>query len=118
MRLCGGHVNLSRPIAAILLSSIFAISQSAAGAQSDGPRQSRPGQDKTSAIVQLKGDPLSTYAKTKPPQGKKIDFGNTTTKAYRAQLSALRNDYKTWLHNNVPGAKVTMYAKERPPDVR
>src|SRR3954452_25210194 len=76
--LSGEHVNPSRAIAAIALSSIFAISQNAAGAQSDGPKQSRPGQDKASAIVQLKGDPLSTYAKTKPPQGKKIDFDSST----------------------------------------
>jgi subtilisin family serine protease len=64
-------------------------------------------QDTSSALVQLKGDPLSTYVRTKPPQGKKIDFYSNTTKSYRAQLSALRNDYKQWLKANVPQAKVT-----------
>jgi hypothetical protein len=43
--------------------------------------------------VQLNGDPLSTYTKTKPPQGKKIDFDNSTVKSYRAQLNALRNSF-------------------------
>ena len=64
-------------------------------------------QDTSSALVQLNGDPLSTYVRTKPPQGKKIDFYSNTTKSYRAQLSALRNDYKKWLKANVPQAKVT-----------
>jgi minor extracellular serine protease Vpr len=64
-------------------------------------------QDTSSALVQLNGDPLSTYTKTKPPQGKKIDFNSNTVKSYRAQLSALRNDYKAWLRANVPQAKVT-----------
>ena len=49
-------------------------------------------QDMSSALVQLNGDPLATYAKTKPAQGKKIDFNSNSVKSYRAQLSALRND--------------------------
>jgi subtilisin family serine protease len=65
-----------------------------------------PGIDTGSAIVQLKGDPLSTYAKTKPPKGKKIDFSSSTVKAYRAQLNQLRNDFKQWLHQNAPDANV------------
>src|SRR6266850_1241962 len=102
----GGHVNSFRPIASIALLSLFAVSSGALGAPSDGPT-SRPGQDNNSAIVQLKGDPLSTSAKTKPPKGKKIDFDSSTVKSYRANLSALRNDFKTWLRANAPGAKVT-----------
>ena len=74
---------------------------------SDAITTSRPSQDTSSALVQLNGAPLSTYVKTKPAKGKKIDFGNTNVKSYRAQLSALRNDYKAWLRANVPGAKVT-----------
>jgi minor extracellular serine protease Vpr len=65
------------------------------------------GQDTSSALVQLNGDPLATYTRTKPLQGKKIDFNSNSVKSYRAQLSALRNDYKAWLHTNVPQAKVT-----------
>jgi minor extracellular serine protease Vpr len=99
-------VNTFRPIAAIALFSLFAVSSMAVGAPSDGPA-SRPGQDKTTAIVQLKGDPLSTSEKTKPPHSKKIDFDSATVKSYRANLSALRNDFKAWLRANAPGAKVT-----------
>jgi minor extracellular serine protease Vpr len=63
--------------------------------------------DTSAALVQLNGDPLSTYVKTKPDKGKKIDFNSNTVKAYRAQLSALRNDFKQWLRANAPAAKVT-----------
>ena len=67
----------------------------------------RATQDREYALVQLNGEPLATYVKTKPPAGKKIDFNQSTVKAYRAQLSALRNDYKAWLRANVPQASVS-----------
>src|SRR2546430_11077793 len=78
----------------------------AGGPVSDGP-SAAPGIDTGSAIVELNGGPLSTYVKTKPAPGKKIDFSSTTVKSYRAQLSALRNDFKQWLKANAPAAKVT-----------
>ena len=68
---------------------------------------SGPTVDTSSAIVQLKGDPLSTYSKTKPARGKKIDFNGNTVKSYRAQLNAGRNEFKRWLRANAPRAKVT-----------
>lgn len=74
---------------------------------SDGPKTSRQTIDNSSVLVQLNGDPLSTYVQTKPPAGKKIDFNSNTTKSYRAQLSTLRNDFKQWLQVNAPKAKVT-----------
>src|SRR6266576_7073382 len=64
-------------------------------------------QDTSSALVQLNAEPLATYVKTKPPHGKKIDFTSNDVKSYRAQLSAMRNDYKAWLRANAPQAKVT-----------
>ena len=63
--------------------------------------------DNQTALVELKGDPLSTYAKTRPAQGKKIDFNSAEVKSYRAQLAALRNDFKAWLRTNAPNARVT-----------
>ena len=83
-----------------------------AGATAGGPSVSDlgtagPAVDSSRAIVQLNGDPLSTYVKTKPAAGKKVDFSSNTTKSYRAQLSALRNDFKQWLRANAPDAKVT-----------
>jgi subtilisin family serine protease len=80
---------------AVLVASAFAAGSAGAA------------QDTSAALVQLNGDPLATFSKTKPAQGKKIDFDSNTVKSYRAQLSALRNDYKAWLRKNVPQAKIT-----------
>ena len=66
-----------------------------------------PDVDRSSAVVQLKGDPLSTYSGTKPAKGKKIDFNNRAVRSYRAQLAASRNEFKRWLRANAPSARVT-----------
>jgi minor extracellular serine protease Vpr len=58
------------------------------------------------ALVQLKGSPLSTYARTRPAQGKKIDFSSDAVKSRRALLAAERNQFKKWLKQNAPKAKV------------
>src|SRR6266849_5262589 len=63
--------------------------------------------DTTSAIVQLKSDPVSTYPGTKPPRGQKIDFNSTTVQSYRAQLAAERNDFRNWLRTNTPKVVIT-----------
>ncbi|MFO1330681.1 MAG: S8 family serine peptidase [Rubrivivax sp.] len=84
--------------------SLAGAPASAARSDSTTPKAT---QDAGYALVQLQGEPLSTYVKTKPPKGKKIDFDQSTVKSYRAQLSALRNDYKAWLRANVPQASVS-----------
>ena len=38
------------------------------------PLAKGPAVDTSSVVVQLKGDPLSTYSATKPAAGRKIDF--------------------------------------------
>jgi subtilisin family serine protease len=106
------HTMIFRPtalrLAILACTAIAAVPALAASSNtSDGTQANRPTQDTSTAIVQLAGDPLSTYVKTHPAQGKKIDFNSNTVKAYRAQLSKLRNDYKAWLRANVPQAKVT-----------
>ena len=99
---------------AIALAAIAALVVAApAGAASRASRatsdtiQARPTVDKAYALVQLNGAPLSTYVKTKPAKGKKIDFSSATVKSYRALLSATRNDFKKWLQVNAPRARVT-----------
>jgi minor extracellular serine protease Vpr len=84
----------------------LALTVSASAGNTDGAA-AKATVDTSSAIVQLKGEPLSTYVKTKPAPGKKIDFSSNSVKSYRAQLNALRNDFKKWLQKNAPGAKVT-----------
>jgi minor extracellular serine protease Vpr len=63
--------------------------------------------DRSSAIVQLKGDPLSINPATKPSAGKKVDFNGNAVRSYRAQLNAGRNEFKRWLRANASRAKVT-----------
>ena len=77
-----------------------------APAQSDAAAAAAPTVAKAYALVQLKGAPLSTSAKTKPAHGKKVDYTSAATKAYRAQLAALRNDFKAWLHKAAPKAQI------------
>ncbi|MES2959109.1 MAG: S8 family serine peptidase [Pseudomonadota bacterium] len=93
---------ITTAIAALVLST--ASVQAAPRSDSTGTRAT---QDNDYALVQLNGEPLATYVKTKPPAGKKIDFNQNSVKSYRAQLSALRNDYKAWLRANVPQASVS-----------
>ena len=66
-----------------------------------------PDVDNTTAIVQLKGDPISTNPSTKPPHGRKIDFKGQAVRSYRAQLNARRNEFKRWLRANAGRARVT-----------
>src|SRR5437667_4619263 len=121
------HSRLSQPnsislyarttVAAALLilgAAMFSIAASGGGSSGSAKPsastdnfQKGPALDKSSVIVQLKGDPLSTNSSTKPAQGKKIDFKSDKVKSYRAQLSAQRNDFKQWLHTYAPKAKVT-----------
>ena len=66
-----------------------------------------PDVDNTSAVVQLRGDPISTNPGTKPAHGSKIDFNSNAVRSYRAQLNAGRNQFKRWLRTNAPAARVT-----------
>ena len=96
----------------VLLVSAALTSALVAGAAVAGSRTvsdgaaAAPTVDTGSAIVELNGDGLATYVKTKPAPGKKIDFSSATVKSYRAQLSAIRNDFKQWLQTNAPAANV------------
>jgi minor extracellular serine protease Vpr len=107
---------MKKILAAFLVFSFVALSVIALGvggsatirpnANADAFNQG-PDVDKSSAIVQLKGDPLTTHSATKPAAGKKIDFNNNTVKSVRAQLAAGRNEFKRWLRANAPRARVT-----------
>ena len=66
-----------------------------------------PDMDHSSAVVKLKGNPLSTSPRTKPAHGRKIDFNSNAVRSYRAQLNAGRNEFKRWLRTNAPRARVT-----------
>ncbi|HYH94296.1 MAG TPA: hypothetical protein VD763_14140, partial [Candidatus Saccharimonadales bacterium] len=94
--------------AALVAVMLLAVPASAAAPRvGSDSTAARPTVDKSTALVQLKGAPVTTSAKTKPTAGKKVNLNSTTTKSYRAQLSALRNDFKAWLKVNAPKAQVT-----------
>src|SRR5262245_59779850 len=105
---------MKKIFATLLISSSIALSVIAFGV-GGSPRRNvnadsfTKGQeiDNSSAIIQLKGAPISTNPSTKPQHGKKIDFNSNVVKSYRAQLNNMRNDFKRWLRANAPRAKVT-----------
>jgi minor extracellular serine protease Vpr len=102
----------SRRATPLLVASTIAVAIGLAFAPAQAaPRNdsqtARATQDTGYAIVQLTAEPLSTYVRTKPARGKKIDFSSGTVKAYRALLSQARNDYKAWLRANAPQASIT-----------
>src|SRR6266704_3536434 len=94
-------------MAAFPVASALAAAGGSKGASAGDATGGSQRMDTGSALVQLEGEPLATDIKTKPPHGKKIDFDSSTVKSYRAQLSALRNSFKTWLRANAPRAQVT-----------
>ena len=91
---------------ALALGAALVLLLSTAQAVPAAPSASSAGVDKETAIVQLVGDPLSISPKTKPPQGKKVDFDSAATKSERARLRAIRQDFKTWLRANAPSVRI------------
>jgi minor extracellular serine protease Vpr len=108
---------MKKILAVFLISSSIALSMIAFGvgnrSATTGPNPNAdsfsqgPGVDTSSAVVQLKGDPLSTYSATKPAAGRKIDFNGNAVRSYRAQLSAGRNSFRAWLRAHAPSATIT-----------
>ncbi|MGI9101938.1 MAG: S8 family serine peptidase [Terriglobales bacterium] len=99
--------------AAVLLLGVAPLLTWSATAPNTGPNASAdnfttgPAVDTSSAIVVLKGNPVSTNPSTQPPKGKKIDFSSTSVQSYRAQLAQERNDLKNWLRANAPNVAIT-----------
>ena len=94
-------------VSAIAILLAFGVGTGLAGGRPTDGASGTTTTDTASALVQLKGAPLATGETTQPAKGKKIDFSSNSVKNYRAQLSALRNDFKQWLRQNAPNAKVT-----------
>ena len=88
-----------------LFSTVLALVVASAG----GATAAQPAStvDRTTAIVELAGDPLATSTRTRPTNGRKIDFSRPAVKSERARLAAIRNDFKQWLSANAPKAQVT-----------
>src|SRR5436305_14759935 len=61
-----------------------------------------PDVDNSTAIVQLKGDPISTNPSTKPAHRRKNDFNSQAARSHPAQLNQKPNDLKRWLRSIAP----------------
>ena len=106
---------MKKILATLLIFSAIGLGVVAFGVGGGSPRPNPnadasnrgPDVDSSSAIVQLKGDPISTNPSTKPQHGRKIDFKSQGVRSLRAQLNQKRNEFKQWLRANAPRAKVT-----------
>jgi minor extracellular serine protease Vpr len=106
---------MKKILATILIFSAIGLGVVAFGVRGGSPRPNAnadafntgPDVDQSSAVVQLKGDPISTNPSTKPQHGRKIDFKSQGVRSYRAQLNQKRNEFKHWLRSNAPRARVT-----------
>jgi minor extracellular serine protease Vpr len=106
---------MKKILATLLIFSAIGLGVIAFGVRGGSPQPNAnadafntgPDVDQSSAIVQLKGDPISTNPSTKPPHGRKIDFKGQAVRSYRAQLNQKRNEFKHWLRANAPRARVT-----------
>src|SRR5260221_2317391 len=98
-------LNLS--LSVILLAAPLLLPAQTSPPAHRAPAGNTGSEDATCAMVVLGGAPLSTYTRTKPAHGQKIDFSSTTVKSYRALLASQRNAFKNWLQNNAPKARIT-----------
>src|SRR4029450_3368808 len=106
---------MKKIIAASLIFSSIALSVIALGVGGSATTRPNPNADafnqgpdvdNTSAIVQLKGDPITTNPSTKSPHGRKIDFKGQAVRSYRAQLNQKSNEFNQWLASNTHRATV------------
>jgi minor extracellular serine protease Vpr len=93
---------LIKPV--VLLCAVLALLVTSVGGVTAAPSSTV---DRTSAIVQLTGEPLSTSPRTRPANGRKIDFTRQAVKSERAALAQIRNDFKRWLSANAPKVQIT-----------
>lgn len=75
-----------------------------AGGGSGGGNQ---GAQVADVIVELLGTPIAANTELNRGQTKRVDLGSANTRAARAVLASIRNDFKQWLKKNAPEAKVT-----------
>lgn len=50
---------------------------------------------------------MDERARRAPAPGRKIDLASSAVRSQRARLAAIRNDFRTWLRQNAPNARIT-----------
>ena len=100
-------------LATLLIFSAIGLGVVAFGVRGGSPRPNvntdafnrGPDVDRSSAVVQLKGDPIGTSPRTKPAHGRKIDFKSNGVKSYRAQLKGSTERIQTVAASKCPQSK-------------
>ena len=90
---------------AVLVS--FGISSHVASERNASTGSSQRAEDSSVALVELAGDPLSVSPRTAPAGGAKVDLRGAAARSERANLVAVRNEFKRWLRTNAPAARIT-----------
>jgi subtilisin family serine protease len=62
--------------------------------------------DSATALVELTGDALTVNARTRPGRGQRVDTSSAAARNERAQLAVIRNDFRRWLRENAPAARI------------
>jgi minor extracellular serine protease Vpr len=63
--------------------------------------------DRTSALVELRGAPLTVAVRTVPAAGSRIDLQSRAVRTQRAELASVRTSFEKWLSVHAPRARVT-----------
>ena len=63
--------------------------------------------DSASALVELAGHPLAVSPRTAPAGGAKVNLRGAAARSERADLAAVRNEFRRWLRANAPAARIT-----------
>jgi minor extracellular serine protease Vpr len=93
--------------AVVVLSAIALVAALAAGAGVAGSSAEAATLDRSSALVELRGAPLTVAPATRPALGSKIDFQSKAVRTQRAELSRVRAAFERWLRVHAPQARVT-----------
>ena len=93
--------------AVVVLSAIALVVVLGAGAGVAGSTAAAATVDGGSALVELRGAPLTVAATTKAAPGGRIDFSSKAVRTQRAGLSRVRAGFVRWLRVHVPEARVT-----------
>jgi len=68
-------------------------------------RVARPAVDKSTALVQLSGQPLATAVTSTSPNGR-LNLSSADAREARDRLAAERSAYRAWLRDNAPRARI------------
>src|SRR5688572_18710078 len=85
---------------------LFAASFPSSAAPGGPAAPGRAELDATTALVQLTGEPLSVNARTRPERGQRVDTASPAARDERARLAGIRNDFRAWLRDNAPAARI------------